>query len=325
MKKILFFCAALSFIINNSLFGSCGTASCPLHSGNFLYKGLFSLRINYEYINQDQIYVGSERSFIGAIRQHHDEVSTLNRITSLSLGYGIFDFLSVDLNLPFIQRKHSHIHNHHGEKIYQNWNFSSIGDLILTTDFSLLHNPEINSSMNLLGGVKLPTGKTNVENENREKADATLQPGSGSTDFIFGVSYSRDLFSIPSFYGYSALPMTVSMSYKLNTKGTEDFKFGNELLIHFSTGYRFIENASFLLQVNARFQEKADIGLTDESRESTGGKWLFVSPGLKIHLLETLSVSGYFQIPVYQDLNGIQQAAPYNLQFSVRHEMNLSN
>jgi hypothetical protein len=57
---------------------------------------MFFIGISHEYINQNQIYVGPDQSFIGALHGHHDEVSTLNQITNFYLGYSITDFLTLN-------------------------------------------------------------------------------------------------------------------------------------------------------------------------------------------------------------------------------------
>ena len=325
MKRILFYCFLLITINYCNGLASCGSASCPLHSNNPLMKGSFSLRLSHEYIDQDQICVGSSKSFIGAIPQHHNEVSTLNQITSFALGYGISDFLSLDLIIPYVHREHSHIHNLEGEQELETWNFNGLGDMVLTANFSLFGGTDAGSSFNIITGFKLPTGITDAKNQDGEEAEVTIQPGTGSTDFIIGASYSQRLASLPTVSGslYSALPVTFDVSYKLNTKGTDDYKIGNVLHLHLSTAYRFIEKASLLLQVNLRFQDHADIGNTDEPRENTGGKWIFVSPGLKFYLTDAFSIYSYFQLPLYQNVNGIQQAAPYNLLVGIQQEMNL--
>jgi hypothetical protein len=262
---------------------------------------------------------------VGAIPQHHDEVSTLNQLTYFSLGYGIFDFLSIDFSIPYVHREHSHIHKHDGGEIRESWNFSGFGDMTLLSHLSFFNNSENNYSINFTAGIKLPTGVTDALNDEGEAAEVTIQPGTGSTDFIFGAQYSTDILSVPNLTqsSYSAFPLSFSVNYKWNTKGTDDYKFGNELLLHLSTAYRFMEKAAILFQLNAKFQDRADIGGTNEPRESTGGEWLFVSPGLKFYLIDSFSLYGYFQIPVYQNVNGIQQAAAYNLQLGLQQEINL--
>ena len=306
-------------------FGSCGSSSCPLYISNSLSKGYFSLGFSYEYIYQNQVYVGSNKSFVGAIPEHHDEVSTLNQVTALTLGYAVFDFLRFDFALPFIHREHSHIHNHHGEQLWEYWNYTGIGDAVIAGSFSFINGDDNSLNLNLNAGVKLPTGITDIKNNEGEEAEVTIQPGSGSTDLIVGAAFTNNLLSLPTMSGnkFSSLPLALIVNYKLNGKGTDDYKFGNEFQIHLSTAYRLVEKISLLLQVNARFQEHSDVGITGEPEENTGGKWIFISPGLKFYLSDDISLYGYFQLPVYQNVNGIQQTAPYNLRIGMNKEMNI--
>jgi len=319
----MFSCVLLIFLFaSKENPASCGTANCPLHINNPVLKGLFFFGLSHEYIHQDQIFVGSNRSFVGAIPQHHDEVSTVNQITNFSLGYSFTDYLTFNLNLPYIQRKHTHIHNHHGEMIRQSWNFNAPGDLNLNSSLALLKNDETRSELYFNAGIKIPTGVTDVKNSEGEEAEVTLQPGSGSVDYLVGAIYTQNLASIPfiSGSGFSELPLILNINYRINNKGTDNYKFGNALYIHLSTAYRFIEKLSFLIQLNLKFQDKANVGITNEPEGNTGGQWLFLSPGLKFHIFNNLSIASYIQIPLYQNFNGIQQAAPYNLQFSVQQE-----
>lgn len=323
MKNVLLI--VLIFFFTKNIFGSCGSSSCPLHINNSLSKGLLSLSLSYEYINQNQIYVGSSKAFVGAIHEHHDEVSTLNQITAFSVGYGINDFLKVYLSVPIIKRKHTHIHNHHGEQLLQNWNYSGLGDATLTGSFSIMDQFENDFGLEFNAGIKLPTGITDMANQAGDLAEVTIQPGTGSTDLILGASVSKNIMSLPTLAGssYSAFPLLLNVNYKINGKGTLDYQFGNELLVHLSTAYRFFEKISLLFQVNGRFQGHADVGITGEPEGNTGGEWLFASPGLKFHLSDYISLYGYIQLPVYQNVNGIQQAAPFNLQFGISNEINL--
>ncbi|MDO8550026.1 MAG: hypothetical protein Q7S39_07755 [Ignavibacteria bacterium] len=324
---VFHFCLLFLLIISNNTIASCGTANCPLHINNPILKGIFFFGLSHEYIYQDQIFVGSNRAFVGAIPQHHDEVSTLNQITNFSLGYSFTEFLTLNLNLPYIHREHSHIHNHQGEKVRDSWNFSNIGDLNLISNISVFNNEERTSELNLNTGVKLPTGITDIKNHEGEKAEVTLQPGSGSVDFIVGATYAQNLSNVPvlSGSGFSELPLILNINYRINNKGTDDYKFGNTLLIHLSTAYRFMEKISLLIQANVKLQDKADVGATNEPEENTGGQWVFLSPGLKFHIFDNLSLSSYIQIPLYQNFNGIQQAAPYYLQFAVQKEIDFLN
>jgi hypothetical protein len=178
--------------------------------------------------------------------------------------------------------------------------------------------------LSFVGGLKASTGLTHLKNGEGEEAEVTIQPGTGSTDAIAGIFYRQTIASVPMFSGeFSSLPIIAGLSYQFNGVGTNEWRFGNTLLAHIGTSYQFSDNATFTLQVNGRFQGFADVGATGEPRGNTGGTWVFVSPGLNVQLNETFSAFGLFQIPVYQDVHGIQQTAKVNLQFGISADLGL--
>ena len=88
---------------------SCGSASCPLNNHRYLGAGVFLLSLSREYINQDLIYVGSRRSFVGAIPYDHNEVQTINERNVIQFQVGLTDRLGNNADIPFVSRQHSHI------------------------------------------------------------------------------------------------------------------------------------------------------------------------------------------------------------------------
>ena len=42
-----------------------------------------------------------------------------------------------------------------------------------------------------------------------------------------------------------------------------------------------------------------------------------MSPGIGLELSDALSGAAYFKVPLYQNVHGIPQAAPFNLSFSL--------
>lgn len=221
-----------------TLSASCGSTSCPLHNINYLGKGKFNLGISYEYIHQNQIYVGSSKSFVGAIREHHDEVSTLNTIMNFSAGYGVTDNLSLNIVIPFVHREHSHIHHHHGEDLWESWNITGLGDAKLIANYNLLRTDN-ETTLNVLGGVKFATGETDLINSEGEKAEITIQPGSGSVDYVIGADFSTSLATVAAFEEkvYSTLPLSIGVTYQINQEGKDDYQFGNVLLAHIGSSF----------------------------------------------------------------------------------------
>ena len=326
--KYINFCILiiLIFLFSQHLFASCGAASCPLNSFRYTRAGLFTLGYSYEYINQDQIYVGSTKSFVGAIPEDHDEVQTINERSSLNLQYGLLDNVGMALTLPFMHRQHFHIgHEDTAASVWEAWNFSGLGDMRIDMQYAVFSpSKEFEPYFGVTAGVKLPTGVTGLKNAGGEEAEVTIQPGTGSWDGILGLQYRQTIVSIPTLTGaYGALPLIAGISYQVNGKGTYDYRFGNTLLVHVGSAYQFVQRAGFLLQVNGRFQDYADAGTTGEPRENTGGTWIYLSPGLNLQISDGLEGSAYVQVPVYQEVHGIQQTAKFNLAFNISYSFDL--
>jgi hypothetical protein len=315
----LFVSCALLVGVNHGASASCGSASCPLNSYHFIGQGSLQLSYVYEYINQDQIYVGSSKAFVGAIPQHHDEVQTINSRSVIRVHYGLSERISLGVDLPFIHREHSHIHHHDGEDLWESWNYGGLGDLVVSARVALLvPSSQFDPHVSLLAGVKLPTGVTRATNAEGEAAEVAIQPGSGSTDGVVGIDFRQALLSVPTVSGeYGVLPLIVGTLFQFGGNGTDDWRFGNSLLVSVGTEYQLARRASVLLQFNGRFQGYADVGSTGEPRENTGGSWIFASPGLNIQLSDEFSGYSYIQVPLYQNVHGIQQTAKLNLLFGI--------
>ncbi len=325
-KYIISILVALSSMSTDErAYASCGAASCPLNSFSPLRGGWLQFGLAYEYINQDRIFLGSSESYPGAIPEVHDELRTINRRTLFHAQYGLFDGLGLEVHVPFINREHSHIaHDAEGDKV-ESWAFSAVGDVIINGQYALLVPPEeFEPYLSVVAGIKLPTGATHEVNSGGEEAEVTIQPGTGSTDAFFGLNYQQTLASLPMLSGkYSALPIIANITFQLPGHGTHDYRFGNSLLAHVGTAYRFSNFTSILLQVNGKVQDYADVGTTGEPRENTGGTWIFLSPGLGLHISDAFVGNAYLQIPLYQNVHGIQQTAAYNLAFNLTYSLSL--
>ena len=311
-RFFLFGVLLINFVAASNAKASCGSASCPLNGYRHLGSGRLEILLSHDYINQNRIYVGSSRSFVGALPNPHDEVQTINDRTALRLQYGISDAFGVGLEVPYIYRYHKHIED--GEP--ETFNFSGLGDVAVTGQYAFdLSHEDVDAMLSLILGAKLPTGVTNAKGTSGETAEVTIQPGTGSTDMLAGLNYHQGIATVPTIGGeYSSLPLTLGILYQLNGKGTNDYQIGRTLMGHLGTEYQFTHSAYFLFQVNAMVRAKANVGSTDELPTNTGGTWIFASPGLRLEINDMLSAFTYFQLPVYQHVNGIQQGAPFYLQ-----------
>jgi hypothetical protein len=70
--------------------------------------------------------------------------------------------------------------------------------------------------------------------------------------------------------------------------------------------------------LNGRFASKDDVGATNENRNLTGGRYLYLSPGLRVAMSHRTSIYGFVQLPLYQHVNGIQLTSKANYVAGIR-------
>src|SRR5262245_11694818 len=127
MRRLLAFgFIALSMLAPSSLWASCGSESCPLDHLSRWSENPFSFELTYQYIDQDQPKIGTEDAEVGEIQRDHDEVRTLNRMTTARGTYRAGSAWSFSASLPWVDRYHEHIHHDAGEDEVERFNYSGI-------------------------------------------------------------------------------------------------------------------------------------------------------------------------------------------------------
>jgi hypothetical protein len=315
--KRAFLIAALIATANLSE-ASCGSAICPLdtRSSYISEKGEVRLGYEFEYIDQDQPRIGTHKASVGEISGHHDEQRTINRMHRFLGTYGFTERLNLDLALPFISRSHRHIHNHNGgaEVIPEGWDFSGLGDLSAVARYAF-YKPAERSRPTVSGiaGMEFPTGKSQVLNSDGDSADPALTPGSASWDVIVGAS-AVEHWSMPTLRRtYATMPLFLSVQYKINGQGHEDYRLGNILNTHLGVTYPVLPTIGFISQLNAVVKARDEQGQTIEEVGKTGGEYVYYSPGLQILVGHAWEWSTIVQVPIYQRVNQIQLTSGYNL------------
>lgn len=287
---------------------SCGAAFCMVNTswnvqGAWTEPGArFDLR--FEYIDQDQPRAGSDKVAVGQIRQHHDEIRTINRNWLATYDYTFNSNWGVAATLPLVDRSHEHIHNHMGQQLLETWNFTKLGDMRIVGRHQWQSESREAQRLDFFGvnfGLKLPTGDTKVRNDDGDLAERSLQPGTGTTDLILGAYYTRMLSSGSSWF------TDLQAQQALNSH--DNYKPG--LRVGFDVGYRWgtTDRLTLMLQLNALYKDR-DKGLEAEPEDS-GGKFVFVSPGLSYVIVKNVQLYGFVQLPIYQYVNGVQLTADW--------------
>jgi hypothetical protein len=245
------------------------------------------MSVEYDYIHQDQLRSGT-RAIAGVPNGVELEHDTLNRYLTLGVDYSPNADWNIDLRVPYVIRTHTTYGTYDSTAPLpplSDSRSSSLGDIKLVGSYQGLlemHN------FGLQLGVKLPTGQygTDVKFSSGPAAgsplDASLQPGTGSTDLIVGAYYYRVI--TQNFDFFANVQFQSAVKTKQNQPG-HDFRPGNSTTVSF--GVRYEEGAL------------ADI-------YDTAGYVAYLSPGLTVKVAGNLHAYGFAQVPVYSDLVGYQ-------------------
>lgn len=299
--------AVAATLSSTSAWASCGSAFCLVNT-NWGAQGVWTepgwrADLRYEYINQDQPRMGTQDVSVGQIPQHHDEVQTLNRNLFATLDYGFSDRWGVGLIIPWIDRDHDHVHNHRGEKIPESWSFSDPGDVRVFGRYQMTFEDANAMKLGfggLIAGLKLPTGKTDITNSEGDPAERSLQPGTGTTDVVIGAYFRQAVAAWNASWFAQA-------GGQLPLNSHDNFKPGQQWTVDVGGRWEATERLGVLLQLNLLWKGR-DTGSEAEPNDS-GGRFAFISPGLTFAITNKASVYAFYQLPVYQYVNGIQLVA----------------
>jgi hypothetical protein len=283
--------------------------------------GRFSLDLSFQYIDQEQPRLGVRKAHVGQIASDHDEIRTINRLAALQLNYPVNDRFQLALTVPYVSRSHQHFDEENAR--FERWDFASAGDASVQGRIRLVVLGDLaHSSLWLTGGAKLPTGSRHEKGSSGEDAEVTIVPGTGSTDAVFGVTYQSGIVQNTALEGVlghaTVVPFFVALNGRVNGRGTQNYRRGNEIQMNVGTEYPITQAVHLLAQVNGRVLSKDDAGETSENRDLTGGRYVYVSPGLRLLLGHGVSVYGFVQVPVYQRVNGLQLTANANYVAGIR-------
>jgi len=151
--------------------------------------------------------------------------------------------------------------------------------------------------------VKLPTGDFEVEHDNGDLAERSLQPGTGTTDVLLG-AYYRAPGSGPGAWFAQVL-------WQAALAEREDYRPGDRVGVDLGYRHPLNDRLAALLQLNLLYRDR-DSGAQAEPEDS-GGYFAFIGPGLSYNLGRDTQLYGFVQVPLYQYVNGVQLTADWSL------------
>lgn len=318
--------ASFTFASEAQACAACGCSLAQEWQGvGHTESGGFRLDLRYDYLNQNDLRAGRHRiSSVAASQIVRDgesqevETFTRNNYLTATLDYSPNPDWVFSAQLPYIVRNHATLGtasdgltagSDGGQ--YQS-RTASLGDVKWMASYQGLTSA---GKLSVQGGVKLPTGSytrkgmsTDPASPNPVDIDRGLQPGTGTIDVILGASYVDSL--TPDWH------YMVQGLWQTAVHSTAGYRPGNGLNANAGLRYTAWAAVQPQLQVNLRYALR-DSGENADTI-STGGTLLYVSPGVNLPLTERSSAYLYVQVPLYQNVHGVQLTPKYTASAGVR-------
>ena len=288
---------------------ACATCGCTLSADaatGYSAGAGWRLNLQYDFLDQDQLRKGTRA--VGGVPDGNElEQYTLNRYFTAGLGYSPDARWSIDLRIPYVVRSHATYGEFDSAQPLpplSGSRSSSLGDIKVVGSYQGLL-PTRNLGLQL--GLKLPTGQSGTEvkfNSGPDAGmplDASLQPGTGSTDVIVGVYYFQ---AISQDFDVIANGQFQRAVARRHDQPGNDFRPGDSSTVN--VGLRYVAHSRWVPQLQLNLLRKgADRGaLADEP--NSAGTVAYLSPGLTARLPNRLQVFGFAQLPVHAKLDGYQ-------------------
>ena len=211
-----------------------------------------------------------------------------------------------------------------------------LGDLSLIARYTIFDRAamEYGVAVNLLGGVKFPTGDTDRiadEVEQTRIFDAfvppgtphdplghavsgvhqhDLSPGSGSFDGVFGVALRSR---------WQRWFLNAQFQYYLRTEGESTFRYGDDLSVAGGPGAYVLlaKRCTLSLQANASYDTMARDELLGRISNRTGLTGWYLGPQLALTATEHFSAVAGVDVPLHFTNNGLQNVPDYRFHASL--------
>ena len=280
------------------------------------------VQFTYSFTRMDKIKEGSaERSL--------DSVMATTAYTSLPVsmdmikytmtaGYGFSRALKAFVSIPFIRNTMDMTSNQGAMMGWMDMTMEPVsgpGDVTVMGLYRLNADREFmpTQAVNLGIGVKTATGSSTERSASGRLVHAHMQPGTGSWDPLVSVMYTRIA---------SPFLLQADATYQYTTKNRQAYELGDSLAINLSGKYDMVKqfnvtagltylNVGRASDPDGSYYNPATNSSLMDDPANTGGKSLWLSPGIQVIPARNLLIDLKLQAPVWENVNGIQLVATY--------------
>ncbi len=289
---------------------ACAACGCML-SKDWQIQGMGSgpgltMGLTYDSVDQNQMRSGSSKVNSFSLPNAQEiEMLTNTSFTTLVADYQGSNW-GVNMQLPYIQRYHLTYPT--GATSLDSSDSKSLGDgriLGRYTGFSK------DGSNGIFLGMKLPTGPTDVNFASGSPLDASLQPGTGSTDLLFGGFQEGQIDRFRLGWFVQGL-----LEHAVSTRNS--YRPGDAFNVNAGIRYgKFGQSLTPMLQIN--FIKRIPDSGYNATPLITGGELAYLAPGISVRLGGGTSAFAFIQLPIYQYVQGIQLTPTKILSTGVMH------
>jgi hypothetical protein len=264
-----------------------------INNARLLPAGKWVLAIDNLFIERKALYThpvshvvshlhGSDQTYDPTVMQTQDQYGV-----QAVFNYGLSNRLMLSISLPYVFNRIT--------QAPDEFRITGLGDPEV---LALLHlGSFFNNKIGLAAsaGIRLPFGKTDSYDNNGFLVQPHDQIGSGAAAGIVGLQLN---------YLNKIVPIFLSGSFEVNGASNRGLRHGDVVRLNLAAQRRLAGNWDAIIELNTRNAES--------DRQSaaviphSGGKIIYLSPGVRIKLGSGLSFRGQVQTPVVKKLNGVQ-------------------
>jgi hypothetical protein len=291
---------------------ACDSSGCLLvtrSQNGLLGKGVLRVDVSYRRTPMTDLLRGSDT--VAEVRRpkidfenrrllpgYHDELGGSDEFLHLDVAYGVGSRIALFASVPVVTSRAFDIG--HFSLPSENYSTTGNGDVLLGARHSILQG----ASDSLVAGVMLevPLGKYDLrapaDRLDSGILDPMLQPGSGSVGLGGTLQYGRKL--------AGTWDATVAASYQAYTTNDLDYSEGSDAIASLTVSRPLWGPLGGSLQLKGLVKDRNDF--MGEPLSNSGGRFLYLVPGLSVRAPMKMGVFAYFVVPVYRYVNEAQLA-----------------